>query len=233
MAQLFATLVRHADFEQPIGVPSAHLPHPLTATGRGQACQLAKSLIELEREGGLRVHAQIHCSSLLRAWETGCLAVEALEAHRSRKFELIETVDLAERSLGSMANLTVEEIEDIVARDPRYEALPPGWKATAETRLPFPGCESLAEAGERVARYIRATLKAVEREVLDDTAIVFIGHGAALRHAAAKLGVFDFEGARAVSMHYARPVTLEARDAAPWKRVYGEWKPRGAGVPRD
>ncbi|MCB9916351.1 MAG: histidine phosphatase family protein [Planctomycetes bacterium] len=233
MAELYVAFIRHAAFAQPEGVPSAHLPHPLTAEGRRQARALAGELVALSSELGAALHPRVHSSHLLRAWETAELARAALLEQGGPSLEVVQDPALAERCLGPMANLTVARIEELVAADPRLALPPKGWKATAHYRLPFPGCESLAEAGERVAGYVRGVARALQPSLARDTLVACVGHGASFRHAAASLGLFDYGDAAAVSMYYAKPVTLRAPAEGPWEHAAGAWKPRGAAAPRD
>ena len=227
MSQLYASFVRHADYRQPARTPSAHLPHPLNDEGREQARALGRQLHALCTERGWSLHPRLHTSSLLRAWQTTELARETLETLQATTLEIVSSEALAERSVGSMANLTVDEIEDCVREDPRFDPLPEGWKSRSEFRLPFPGCESLAEAGERVANYVREVLGTVRAELHRDTLVAFIGHGASIRHAGCALGLFEsFEAAGAVSMYHATPVTYSVHEDGRWQHVAGEWKPR-------
>jgi len=137
---------------------------------------------------------------------------------------------LAERGLGSAANLTVGQIEDIIATDPRFSPMPPDWKSNSRYRLPLQGAESLIEAGARVAGHIRQRVEHLAAQVSVDTVQVFVGHGAAFRHAAFHLGSLAFDDIRRLSMHHARPVYLLAAQAGmPWQHIAGEWKMRSRG----
>ena len=230
MTPTYAALVRHADYQQPPGVPSALLPHPLTEEGEAQAVRLGDELADLCAERGWRLHPVVHASELLRAWQTAELAAGRLAERLGEPVEVATTPDLFERSVGSAANLTVAEIEAVVAADPRHPDLPEGWKSRADTKLPFPGAESLAEAGARVARYVDGVLGSLPASD-EPCLVVFVGHGAALRHAGVELGLFaDYDEARGVSMHHARPVVYAATDApastGAWEHEVGEWKPR-------
>jgi 2,3-bisphosphoglycerate-dependent phosphoglycerate mutase len=79
-----------------------------------------------------------------------------LEASTGRAFTCCEFPELAERCLGALANLSVDAILAIVSGDPRFAPPPPNWKRNSDYRLPLLGCESLTEAGARVARHLRA-----------------------------------------------------------------------------
>lgn len=230
MSPTYAALVRHADYQQPPGVPSALLPHPLTPEGETQAVRLGDELADLCEERGWRLHPVVHGSSLMRAWQTAELAARRLGERLGQEVEVVTTPELFERSVGSAANLTVAEIEAAVHADPRVDDLTEGWKSRADTRLPFPGAESLAEAGARVARYVEGVLSALE-DSPEPRLVVFVGHGAALRHAGVELGLFaDYDEARSVSMYHARPVVyatpVGAASGVGWQHEVGEWKPR-------
>src|SRR5690606_37771269 len=123
MAQLIA-LMRHGAYHQPAGVPSAHLPYPLTEQGSEDARRAASALLREAAAHGWHRDPVIDSSSLLRAWETAVTVARHIgEVTGSRP--RVESFDaLAERSVGSAANLTESEIEKIVARDPRWEDLP-------------------------------------------------------------------------------------------------------------
>jgi broad specificity phosphatase PhoE len=222
MASIQVALVRHGSFRQPQGVPSAHLPYPLTEQGRQEARDGAALLAAYVREAGLELERVIDCSTLLRAYETAQLIAGSLAEHGLGQFAVEQFDALTERSLGSMANLTESEIEAIVAADPRTAALPERWKRSSELRLPFPGAESLSDAGRRVARHI--TSRALAGEGAARLKVV-VGHGGAFRHAARELGVLSDGDVAALSMYHAQPVYLEYR-AGRWRQVAGRWKPR-------
>ncbi|MBK8263016.1 MAG: histidine phosphatase family protein [Nannocystis sp.] len=231
MPRLIAALIRHAAYEQPEGVPSAHLPYPLTAQGVLQASLLGDTLAERVLAGELRLAPTIHSSSLRRAWQTATLLAEALHRRLGVAFEVDQHDALAERGLGAFANLSVSAIEALVASDPRYSPLPPGWKADSYVRVPAIGAETLDEAGQRVAAHIEAALTALEAAAAalpPDPPLVqlFIGHGAALRHAALRFGVLGRTDLPRLSMHYARPVLLERTAPRTYRHHSGEWKLR-------
>jgi 2,3-bisphosphoglycerate-dependent phosphoglycerate mutase len=226
MPRLVATLVRHGDYQQPPGVPSAHLPQALTDGGRHQAREEAAALRHWAAEQGLAIHEQIACSHMRRAYETATLFAEVLSGPDGQEFSIVEDDALAERCVGAMANLTVDQIAAIVVDDPRYPPLPEGWKADSHFRLPFQGAESMLDAGHRVATFVEQRLSALESTVSRDTLHLFIGHGGAFRHAAGVLGLLDLDEIRKLSMHHCRPVHLERRGPANWSHVGGEWKRR-------
>jgi len=229
MPKLIAALIRHGDYEQPPGVPSAHLPHPLTEKGRAQAQALGEALATRERAGEFRIAARIDTSTLRRAWETGRIIAKVLQVELGRTFEIVSFDALCERSLGSMANLSVDEIARIFADDPRYEALPEGWKSHSTRKLPVLGAESLLEAGARVATHVDGRLRSLAEladAASEDTLKLFVSHGAALRHAAVSLGTLALGQLPELSMHHCQPVHLERRRDGTFHHHSGAWKIR-------
>lgn len=221
-----AILVRHADYAQKPNTPSAHQPYPLTDQGMEDAREGGKIIAAMMADLDLVSAPVIHCSSLLRAWQTAKLIEPAVPGYQ----KLISTDALNERGLGSVANLTTHEIEDVLKADERFEAPPSDWKRNSDYQLPFCGAESLMMAGERVAAYIRRIMTALPSSA-PATAMIFVGHGAAFRHAAHCLGVLDLKEISTLSMTHARPVALgvpiEAFDPnVSWSHVAGAWKDR-------
>lgn len=221
MSHRIAVFVRHGDYHQRPGAPSAHQPFALTATGEQQARDGASRIAAMATENGWRIHPVVHSSNLLRGWQTAEIIRESLE-----DIEGVEGFDdLAERGLGSAANLTVAEVEDVLAADPRFDAPPSNWKSDSRYRLPLQGAESLMDAGERVARHVRRAMAELSGET-EDAMMIFVGHGAAFRHAAHVLGAMAFEEIATYSMYHADPVALEDHGDAPWRLVGGAWKVR-------
>jgi 2,3-bisphosphoglycerate-dependent phosphoglycerate mutase len=227
MPRLIAAIVRHGAYRQLPDTPSAHQPFPLVAAGERQAREAAAGLRTLLAEQDLDLSAQVHSSQLLRAWQTARVMLQQLHDLFPEPPQIAACDELAERSLGSAANLTIAQIEAIVREDPRYPELPPDWKSNSHFRLPLQGAESLLQAGERVATHLRTQMAALAATAGGDTLQLFVGHGAAFRHAAYHLGVLAFDDIRRLSMHHARPVLLEYRAHGPWRHVGGEWKVRG------
>lgn len=221
MARLIAALIRHGDYHQLADTPSAHQPFPLTARGRAQAEQACIKLQQQSEEQGWKIAQELHSSKLLRAWETADL----IARHLGSEYRVLEYPELAERSMGSAANLSIQQIEEIVRKDPRFEDLPEDWKSNSHYCLPLQGAESLAQAGERVARHLSQSMQYLSQEADADTVRVFVGHGAAIRHAAYELGVLNFEEIAQLSMYHAEPVYIEY-DKRGWKHVAGNWKVR-------
>jgi 2,3-bisphosphoglycerate-dependent phosphoglycerate mutase len=132
---------------------------------------------------------------------------------------------LAERGVGCAANLTIAQIEAVLHQDPRVSDPPADWKADSHYRLPLQGAESLLEAGERVASHLTQSMAALPPDGPDRIKI-FVGHGAAFRHAAYHLGVLRMEQLRQLSMFHCQPVMIEYLPGGQWRHVEGDWKVR-------
>ncbi|WP_299483936.1 histidine phosphatase family protein [uncultured Roseibium sp.] len=225
----FAILLRHGDYHQKPETPSALQPFGLSDTGMVQAMNAGRELAAMARANGWKLSSTIMSSQLLRAWETATFLCRTLGEETGKVFKVDEEADLAERSVGAFANLTLAQIQEVLANDPRYSAPPVNWKSDSTYKLPALGAESLMEAGERVARALTAgigDLKAVH----ETNAKVFVGHGASLRHAAYHLKVLNYDDIRGLSMHHARPVVLKCSDDGRWSHCAGGWKER---TPKD
>jgi 2,3-bisphosphoglycerate-dependent phosphoglycerate mutase len=228
VARLFAALIRHGEYAQLANTPSAHQPFALTDRGRAQAYEAASELYDAIAKNAWSLIASIDSSCLLRGWQTAQLISARLQSLGLSETRVDSFDALAERSVGSAANLSVERIVELIRHDPRYPDPPADWKANSHYCLPLPGAESLIEAGERVATHLVARMNELRGEVASDSLKVFVGHGAAFRHAAFKLGVLQFDQIAQFSMYHARPVVLECLDDEGWRHVEGEWKPRAA-----
>ncbi len=226
MPKLIAALIRHGDYRQLPETPSAHQPFPLTTEGKIQAKEAGTTLRETLRASGWALSPSVDSSQLLRAWQTAQIITGELAAQFDTPPEVTGFDDLAERGLGSAANLTITAIEAIVREDPRFPELPPDWKSNSRFRLPLQGAESLLQAGERVAAHIKASMEMLAGQVDRDTLKLFVGHGAAFRHAAYHMGVLSFEQIAQLSMYHAQPVFLEYRAKKGWRHIGGEWKVR-------
>ncbi len=229
MPRLIAALVRHGAYQQLADTPSAHQPFPLVAEGAGQAHAGGEWLRQQLLEQQLALCPQVDSSRLLRAWQTAQVMLEPLQGSFAKPPQIECFDELAERCVGSLANLSIAQIEAVVREDPRYPPLPPNWKSDSRFRLPLQGAESLLEAGERVAGHLRTRMAALAGTVSVDTLKLFVGHGAAFRHAAYHLGVLDFEDLARLSMHHAQAVLLEYEPTGDWRHVGGHWKVRGQG----
>lgn len=217
MTRIVAALIRHGHYHQPPDTPSAFLPHPLTELGFQQARDCAPAIADWAASNGLKIHPVIDTSRMLRAWQTGHEIAAAL----SGAFTVTEHEALAERSVGAAANLNLSQIDAIIAADPRFQPLPEYWKAQADFRLPFQGAETLREAGARATAHFEQCMNNLTAGTLK----LFIGHGAAFRYAAVKLGVLTEAEAPRLSMYHCRPVYLERIDGQ-WRHAGGEWKVR-------
>lgn len=223
-------LIRHGEYAQPAGVPSAHLPYGLTPSGVAQAREAGLAVLEFARGAQLTVEPGIDCSRMRRAWETAHFLGLELQRNTGLAFDCREFDELAERSVGALANLSVDAIEAILRADPRCEVPPPGWKRDSDYRLPFQGCESLAQAGARVARHLRSSASALGVAGREASLKLFVGHGGAFRHAACELGVLSRSDVAQLSMGHGAPVYLEveANPAGPdrFVQIAGNWRQR-------
>lgn len=221
---MLIALIRHADYHQRKDAPSAQQPYPLTDAGAIEAARQAQLLQHRASIEGWQIAPQLHCSNLLRAWQTAHIFAQQLNQSGDQEFVVAETPALIERSVGSLANLTVEEIEHVLTQDPRHQTPSSGWKSDAHYRLPVNGAESLKEAGLRVARFIESQVSRQHSHHLQ----LFFGHGAAFRQAACHLGVITEEHTIQLSMYHAHPVILKFNNEQ-WQHIAGEWKQRAAG----
>ena len=227
MARLIAALIRHGDYQQLPDAPSAHQPWPLNSTGETQAREGAQVLHDIITRNDWALVPAIDSSRMLRAWQTAVIFANGL-AGLTASMPQIESYDeLAERGVGCLANLTIAQIETVLQQDPRFSEPPADWKADSRYRLPLQGSESLLEAGERVASHLSQSMAALPPDDRDRVKI-FVGHGAAFRHAAYHLGVLAFEQLRQFSMFHCRPVLLEYLAGGQWRHVEGDWKVRAA-----
>ncbi|GAB4535585.1 MAG: hypothetical protein Tsb0019_37070 [Roseibium sp.] len=227
MTDRYAILLRHGAYRQKPDTPSALQPFPLTEAGMAQARDAGRALAGLIAEHGWRLATDIFCSRQQRAWQTATLLARSLAEVTALDMTITEDEALAERSVGAFANLSLAEIENVLADDPRHAAPPNDWKANSHYRLPAQGAESLMEAGERVARFLTGRIGALAADGTAD-AQIFVGHGAAFRHAAHHLGVLAFDDIRRLSMHHARPVVLKVAVDGTWSHFGGAWKERPA-----
>lgn len=228
---LVVALLRHAEYRQPENVPSAWLPYPLTEHGVSQARAAAKSVYDFTEKYGLKCLPRIDSSLMLRAWQTADVIANQLARLMGADLTIDEYPSLAERSVGAAANLSLEEIERVLAEDPRYMRPSPGWKSSSDYKLPFQGAESLDEAGLRVAFHIQRTWHTCN-DAGESGLKIIVGHGASIRHAAKVLGLLGSDEVASVSMYHAQPIFITCEDGQ-WQLLEGRWKPRtiidGAG----
>jgi 2,3-bisphosphoglycerate-dependent phosphoglycerate mutase len=222
MAKVIMGFVRHGDYHQLSATPSAHQPFALTSEGIAQCFQQADKLSQLITKNDWQLITKLDSSTMLRAWQTADIFKTVINNNGLQ----VDSYDaLAERSVGAVANLSVEQITKVVSNDPRYDDLPDNWKSDSHFRLPFQGAESLLEAGERVAGHIMQ--KMTEIHAGDKTKIkLFFGHGASFRHAAYHMGILDFDDIAKLSMFYAEPMLFERDELGQWSHIGGEWKQR-------
>jgi 2,3-bisphosphoglycerate-dependent phosphoglycerate mutase len=229
MAKLIAALLRHGEYHQLPDTPSALQPFPLTSLGEQQAersITLIQGVLQMFK---WRFYPVIDSSRLLRGWQTAEVIRKGLQLGSQARLEIESFDDLAERSLGCAANLPLEQIASVLKDDPRFSPPPTGWKSDSHYRLPLQGAESLMDAGERVAEHLERRITELQGRVKTDTVKLFVGHGAAFRHAAHHLGLLAFEQITALSMYHCRPIFLERLSDGTWQHLTGEWKIRAKG----
>ena len=218
--------MRHGAYRQPSDVPSAHLPSPLIPQGESQAQEGAVLIRRIADENHWQIHRVIDCSTLLRGWQTAQALAESLNQSQSTAIQIEQYDSLAERGLGAAANLTIQEIEATIKEDPRFDELPSKWKSDSHFKLPLIGAESLMEAGTRVAAHVLSRVSEMTLQESSDTLKIFVGHGAAFRHAAAEMGVLSLDQVAGLSMYHCRPVFLERLPDGGWSHIAGDWKVR-------
>lgn len=230
MSKLFLTFVRHGEYQQKAKTPSASQPFELTEHGKIQSRQSAQQIYAFVEQHQLKVKSAIFSSNLLRAWQTAKIIRDELkDNHHACHIE--STAQLNERSVGAVANLSIEEIEAVLETDPRFERPSFDWKSDTYYCLPFDGAESLMQSGERVANFIRKTFVEVKQMSSKDTLVIMVGHGASFRHAAHLLGVLEFDEIAKYSMYHSDPIFFEMTPCLNlhtqcFKKVAGDWKIR-------
>jgi 2,3-bisphosphoglycerate-dependent phosphoglycerate mutase len=234
MTSSLVALIRHGAYEQKPDTPSALQPFPLTMEGADEVRQQARQFAEVLKENNWHLYHEVHSSPLLRAWQTAQIYLEELSEFFKKSPVHLEFAELTERAVGSVANLTVAEIEKILEQDPRYSKPPKNWKSDSHYCLPFLGAESLMQAGERVASHITTHLQLAEENAVQ----LVIGHGAAIRHAACHLNVMELWQVSGFSMFHAHPVVLlyekdehekDGQQESSWRHIAGQWKQRKKG----
>jgi len=232
--QSIFAFIRHGEYHQAPHTPSAHQATGLTEKGIAQSQQAITALTQFAAEHQLDIDPVIISSGLLRAWQTADEIGQQLVAnHHIQHYRIEEHSLLNERSVGSMANLSVPEIEHLFNTDPRHAPLPSGWKSNSDFCLPVVGAESLLDAGTRVADCINQLQAAQQASAAPATLQIIVGHGASFRHAAYLAGVLSRADIAKYSMHYAVPLFFKTLiTSAPgasgftWQKIAGDWKIR-------
>ncbi len=222
MSKIFAVLIRHADYQQLPNTPSAHQPFGLSDKGFTQAYKSVSHIEHFCQQQHCQIDSVILSSKLLRAWQTAMAISSSLN---DAKLTVKEHANLAERCVGSVANLSTQQIIEVVKQDPRYDDLPVGWMSNSHFCLPFQGAESLMDAGKRVASLLTMEMRSLRRQRADQLKI-FVGHGAAFRHAAYYLGILNYEEITDLSMYHCGPIFIELQNDDRWQHISGEWKQR-------
>lgn len=219
---VYCAFIRHGDYLQMPQTPSAWQPFPLNKNGEKQAQQGAVKLASLLSKYSCMLDPVVDCSNLLRAWQTADIFSKHLRDYFPSAPEINSCDALAERSVGSAANLSIQQIEAVLAADPRFESPPKNWKSDSHYCLPLQGAESLMQAGNRVETHVRDWCNKSAKE---NHLKLFFGHGAAFRHAAFNLGIFNFEKIAALSMYHAEPILFKV-DNGEFTHIDGNWKVR-------
>ncbi|WP_412074489.1 histidine phosphatase family protein [Tritonibacter mobilis] len=219
MPKSYHAFFRHGAYHQWADVPSARQPWALSDEGIQQARAGARVLHDMLIEQDLMLAPVAFCSRQLRAWQTADLLIAALRDLGHEITNLKETSALAERGLGSAANLSVAQIEQALAADPRHDAPPNGWKSDSDYCLPLEGAESLMMAGARVATHL-------EHRNRPDRVTIHVGHGASFRHACYHLGLLSRDDIARFSMFHARPSLICHEADGTWRYLAGAWKIR-------
>ena len=117
MPRVIAALLRHGDYHQLENTPSAWQPFQLTETGLEQAKRSVSLLQGALQMFNWHLCPVIDSSQLLRGWQTADIICEGLATTLSSPITIESFDELAERSLGSAANLTLQQIESIIELD--------------------------------------------------------------------------------------------------------------------
>ncbi|MBN2647623.1 MAG: histidine phosphatase family protein [Thiotrichales bacterium] len=226
MKRCYLAFLRHAHYHQQPQTPSALQPYSLTPEGIEQSQTAGKTLRKLLKHQEWELHPLLFCSPLLRSWQTARELQPYLKGH----CQISTHSALNERSVGSLANLSHQQIEAVLEQDPRCAPLPPHWKHNADFCLPVEGAESLMQAGARLSQFLSQTLTQVITSAQNNhQLVVMVGHAAAFRYAAYQLGLLEKAEIGRYSMHYAQPMVFECRlknHQLELELLAGKWKAR-------
>lgn len=218
--------VRHGEYQQLDNTPSASQPFALTTEGQEQAKIAGKALNQFAIEQKLSIFQTLYSSNLLRAWQTTQEIGEQLQLNVSPQISC--HAQLNERSVGAVANLALEQIDNLLEQDPRYQKPDFNWKSDSHFCLPFDGAESLMQAGERVSSFLN---KLASKQFEEDCLIIVVGHGACFRHAVHQMGILQFEEIAQLSMYHAQPIYLQFdQKQQAWEKIAGQWKQRSSSI---
>lgn len=67
-------------------------------------------------------------------------------------------------------------------------------------------------SGKRVAGHLSKVMSELQQSVQQSTLKLFVGHGAAFRHASHYLGILEFEQIAQLSMYHGQPIFIELLD---------------------
>lgn len=198
------------------------MPYGLNERGKKQSRDLGTELLKFADERSLQIHPVFYSSVLLRAYESARICQQQMGID----LQISQHMELNERSVGSLSNLEISQIEEVVANDPRYPDLPDGWKSQSNYRLPYPGAESLMQAGIRVAHFVEKTIREIAMQDGAGKVVLFFSHGAAIRHCALHWGILSNEDIPRLSMHHCSPVFFKTLNGEKFIKTAGEWKIR-------
>lgn len=87
----------------------------------------------------------------------------------------------------------------------------------------------MLDAGARVAALIKSEVQQLQTDSLQTSQLkLFVGHGAAFRHAAYHLGLLKYDQIAQLSMFHCHPVLIELQTDGAWHHLEGQWKNRSS-----
>jgi 2,3-bisphosphoglycerate-dependent phosphoglycerate mutase len=233
MSRFIAVFMRHGALKQPAGIVGGNLPFPLTAAGENQAADAGQRLAALADEMNFKVDDDLECSPNEGVWQTAAIIGEELEDLTHRSYRALERAEMSGRSLGSAANLKAAQIKSLIEEDLRFTNAPKDWLSNSDYRPPFAGVETLGAAGERLGGFIRQRTGEMWPHLTGDTLKVFLGHGSALLHAAAYLGVLPAKRAARLALPHAGWALIEFNAAGQCSLLSADWRKSRKGDGED
>jgi 2,3-bisphosphoglycerate-dependent phosphoglycerate mutase len=224
MSRLIAVFMRHGALKHPAGIAGGNLPYPLTAAGENQVADAGHRLAALADDMGFKIEDDLECSPNEGTWQTAAIVGEELEDLTHRSYRALERAEMAGRSLGSVANLKLTQIESLVEDDARFTKAPKGWQSKTDYRPPFAGAETLGGAGERLGGFVRRRVEEMWPHLTGDTLKVFVGHGSALIHGAAFLGVIPKKRAAQLALPHTAWALIEFNAAGQCTLIDADWR---------
>ncbi|WP_111979216.1 histidine phosphatase family protein [Algibacillus agarilyticus] len=189
MAAIYALFICHTESDLLPNAPEGQQPFSLTHNGVRSAKQLVKKVDSLSEQLNCRIAHYIDSSQTLAAWQTADAIAEILSLNHGHEYKTDAFDALSNASLGALANLSFDDIEDVVRHDPRFPALPDDWRINGCYRLPVQGAESPMDAGKRLIKHVHQRLTALAETAEQATIKIFVSHDKVLRHAMCELGL--------------------------------------------